>query len=128
MLALPFDQSPVLVMGTAPDPDKVRFILACPSAVIDPGSHGPQVSRLLEMQGGMRGVVFQQFEVFSGHFLDTFRQTRKESPEASVGAMHSQVLERPLVLLFTGLAQQEIELSSLRIGFDFLVPPLPVLF
>src|ERR1700730_3288127 len=26
-----------------------------------------------------------------------------------------------------GLAHQEIDLSSLRVGFDFLVPPLPIL-
>jgi hypothetical protein len=52
----------------------------------------------------MRGIVFQEFEVFSGDLLTGFRQTRKESPEAGSGTMHLQVLESPLGLFVTGFA------------------------
>ena len=62
------------------------------------------------MQGWMRGVSFQQFEVFSGDCLYTFRQFCKEVPETAAGAMHSQILETTLGFLFAGLTDQEIEL------------------
>ena|ERR1700674_2241609 len=115
-------------MGTNPDPDKIRTLLYCKSAVIEPYSHGPQLSYLLEMQRGVRGVGFQQFEIFSGDRLNTFRQICKEIPETTAGVMHSQILEIPLGLFFSGFTHKEIEPSRLRVGFDFLIPPLPVLF
>jgi len=40
-LALLFDQSLILVMRTYPDPDKIRTILHCEGAVIDPDPRGP---------------------------------------------------------------------------------------
>ena len=42
--------------------------------------------------------------------------------------MHSHFLGSPFGLLLAGLTHQEIEPSSLRVGFDLLVPSLPVLF
>ena len=96
--------------------------------MIDPDPYGPQLSDLLEMQRGMRWVLLQEFEVLPGHSLDSFRQTTQAGPETGGGAMPSQVLESPLDLLFARLTHQEIEPSSLRVVFDLLVPPLPILF
>jgi hypothetical protein len=48
--------------------------------------------------------------------------------EASGGAMHSHFLESSFSLFRVRLTQQEIEPSSLRVGFDLLVPALPFLF
>ena len=76
-----FDQPLVLVMRTDPDPNKVRTILHCEGAVIDPDPHGPQLSDFLEMQRGVRRVRLQEFEVLSAHSLDGFRQRRKAGPE-----------------------------------------------
>ena len=115
-------------MRTDPDPDKLRTILDCEGAVIDPDPRGPQLSDLLEMQRGVRWVLVQEFEVLSGHFLDSFRQTRKGGPETGGCAMHSQALESSLGLLLASLTLQEIEPSSPRVGFDLVVPSLPVLF
>src|SRR3989304_1925392 len=115
-------------MRADPDPDKIRTILHCEGAVIDPDPRGPQLSDLFEMQRGVRWVLLQELEVLSGHSLDRFRQTRKAGPETGGCAMHSQVLESPLGLLLASLTHQEIEPSSLRVAFDLLVPSLPVLF
>jgi hypothetical protein len=51
-------------------------------------------------------------EVFSGNFLNAIRQICKETPKTTACTMHSQVLEIPPGLLFAGLTDQEIELSS----------------
>ena len=127
-LALLFDQSLILVMRTDPDPDKVRTVLHGEGAVIDPDPRGPQLPDFLETQRGVRWVFFQEVEVLAGHSLDGFRQTRQAGPEASGGAMHSHFLESPFGLLLAGFPHQEIEPSSLRVGFDLLVPVLPFLF
>jgi hypothetical protein len=76
----------------------------------------------------MRRIVFQKLEVFSGDGLRSFWKAIEVSPEASGSAMHLQILEGSFGLIFAGLTYQEIELPSLRIGFDLSVPPLPLLF
>ncbi len=90
-------------MRTDPDPDKVRAILHCEGAVIDPDPHGPQLSNFLEMQGGVRWAPLQELEILSGYFLDSFRQARQGGPETRGCAMHSEVLESPLGLLLASL-------------------------
>ncbi|MGA7841300.1 MAG: hypothetical protein WCA34_10300 [Candidatus Acidiferrales bacterium] len=74
-------------MSTDPNPGEVVAVWYRQSAVIHSHSHRPQLSDLLEVQRGMRGVVFQQFEVFSSDRLETFRKVIEESPETSGGAM-----------------------------------------
>ncbi len=60
-------------MRANPNLDKVCGVLYCKSAVIDPGSYGPQLTDFLEMQGRVGRVIFQKIEVFSSDGLNTFR-------------------------------------------------------
>jgi hypothetical protein len=96
--------------------------------MIDPGPHRPKSSYFLEVQRRMKGVVFEQFKVFSGYRLDSFRQTTEENPETAGGAMHLQIPEFSLRLLVKGLTLKEIKPSGVRVGSDFRVPPFPILF
>ena len=88
-------------MGTDPDPNKIRAILHSDGAVIDSDSRGPQIPDSLEMEGGVRWVLFQELEVFVGHSLDGFRQARQQGPETSGGAVHLHF--GPFGLLLVGL-------------------------
>ena len=125
-LTLLFDQPLILVMRADPDPNKVRTILHGEGVVIDSDPRGPIVPDFLKMQGGVRWVLSQQVEILVGHSLDGFRQARKRGPEASGGAMRLHF--GPFGLLLVGLTHQEIEPSSLSVGFDLLIPALPFLF
>jgi hypothetical protein len=73
-------------------------------------------------------VLLQELEVFVGPSLEGFRQARQRGPETSGGAVHLHFLESPFGLLLVGLTHQEIEPSSLRVGFDlFELSVLPQL-
>ena len=115
-------------MGTDPDPNKVLTVLYGKGAVVDPGPHGPQVSHLLEVQRGMRGVFFQEFEVLSGDHLDGIGEVGKQGPKTHCGTMPLEILESSLGLPFMGLTREEIESSRPGVSFDFLVPLFPALF
>jgi hypothetical protein len=75
LLALFFDQPPILVMRTDPDPDEVPTVFCGESAVSKPGSYRPQLSDSLEMERGMGGVLLQDFKIRTGHCLDRFWQS-----------------------------------------------------
>lgn len=96
--------------------------------MIDPRPNRPIFSYFFEMQRRMRAVVFEQFEVFSGYRLDSFRQTSEKNPETTGGAMNLQIPEFSLRLFLTGLTLKEVKPSGVRVGSDFLVPPFPILF
>jgi hypothetical protein len=60
-LTLWIDQSLILVMSSDPDPNKVRTILHCEGAVIDPDPCGPKIPYFLELLGGVREIPLQKF-------------------------------------------------------------------
>lgn len=68
----------------------------------------------------MGWVCFKQFEVFSGHALDSLWQASEKNPETAGGAMHLQIPRFFLRLLVTDLTLQEIGPSGVGVGSDFL--------
>jgi len=100
-------------MRTDPDPNKIRAILHGDGTVIDPDPRRPQIADSLEMQGGVRGIAFEQFEVFAGHTLEGFRQARIGGPETGGSAMPLHFLQDSFGLLLMSLAHQKIEPSRL---------------
>ena len=115
-------------MWTDPDPDKVRAILDRQRTVIEPGSHRPHFPHLLEMQRGMRRISLQQFEVFSGDSLDRFWQMTEEFPETGGGAMHLQILEGSLGLLFHGPHSPKNRAFHFESRLRFPCPTSPIPF
>ena len=62
----------VIIVGVAPDPKLQHAIrdVYTQGAIGEPDADGPKSANLLEMQGGMAGVVFQQYEALDSKLLN----------------------------------------------------------
>jgi hypothetical protein len=88
------DQPVIVVVGTDPVPQKAALDLKGQRAVAAADADGPPPTDLLEAQGGMIGVLFEQREALVGLLSSPLWKGVIGLPEAFVGYVSHEGLPR----------------------------------
>ena len=80
-----------------PDPEPLETVgaLAGESAVVQANPHRVENSNLLEPEGRMTGIRFEEGKVFVGYCPDVIRKLPVVKPEVRVGEMVQSGVQRP---------------------------------
>jgi len=72
-----------VILGVVPDPVPYQNVVNFHSqgAMAHADSGRPETPRLLQMEGGMAGIVFEQLEAFVSQVLHLFRKSVVSLPE-----------------------------------------------